>query len=229
MAASAVLLAKAAAIASTDKRGRTALLSLVAAVLLPFILVVFLILSFLDGTTTHNVSAVDLTFHGGELSAEVPEEYREYIEDMRRSFGTLDGLIAGVDNLEGGEIDANRVKSYFYALYFGEEQPSRRAQKEFLDCFLRYEERIREVKDEDGTTREETYIVAIFLTDQNEIQANLSDFLGEPLTDEDRSNAQRIYIIAVYGRVEPGSLEAGPEMCGENYEALLNEAVKYIG
>lgn len=229
MAASAVLLAKAAAIASTDKRGRTALLSLAAAVLLPFILVVFLLLSFLDGTTTHNVSAVDLTFHGGTLSAEVPEEYREYIEDIRRSFGTLDALIAGVDNLEGGEIDANRVKSYFYAIYFGEEQPSRRAQREFLDCFLRYEERTRVVENEDGTTREETYVVAIFLTDQNEIQANLSSFLEEPLADEDRFNAQRIYTIAVYGRVEPGSLEAGPAMGEEGYEALIREAVKYIG
>ena len=229
MAASAIFLAKAAAIASKDKRGRTALLSLTAAVLLPLILVVFLLLSFLDGTTTHNVSAVDLTFHGGALSAEVPGEYREYIEDMRRSFGTLDALIAGVDNLEGGEIDGNRVKSYFYAVYFGEEQPSRRAQREFLDCFLRYEERTRVMEDEDGTTREETYVVAIFLTDQNEIQANLSGFLKEPLTDEDCFNAQRIYTIAVYGRVEPGSLEAGPGMSGESYETLLNEAVKYIG
>ena len=85
------------------------------------------------------------------------------------------------------------------------------------------------MEDEDGTTREETYVVAIFLTDQNEIQANLSGFLKEPLTDEDCFNAQRIYTIAVYGRVEPGSLEAGPGMSGESYETLLNEAVKYIG
>ena len=151
---------------------------MIVAVFMPFILVTFIILSALDGTSTHNFSAVDLSFHGGALSGKVPEEYREYIEDIRKSFQNLDSLIAGVDNLEGGEIDANRVKAWFYALYFGEEQPSRRAQKAFLECFLRYEERTREVEEEDGSITEETYTVAIFLTDQEEICRNLESLLG---------------------------------------------------
>ena len=158
MAASAAitLAVKAAAVAVTDKRARTAIASVVVAVFLPFILMTFMILGALDGTSTHNFSAVDLSFHGGTLSEKVPEEYREYIEDIRKSFQNLDSLIAGVDNLEGGEIDASRVKAWFYALYFGEEQPSRRAQKDFLECFLRYEERTREVEEEDGSITEET-------------------------------------------------------------------------
>ncbi len=229
VSAALTLVAKAAAAAATDKRGRTALLSILVAVLLPFLLVTFLLLSLLDGTSTHNVSAVEHTFHEGSLSEQIPREYQGYIEDMRRSFQALDDLIARVDNLEGGEIDRNRVKAYFYAVYFGEEQPSRRAQREFLDCFLRYEERTRIVVNEDGTTREETYVVAIFLTDQNEICANLSSFLGTPLTDEGRANAQRIYTIAVYGKGGPGNLEAGPAMSEGSYEALIAEAVKYIG
>ena len=142
MAASAAitLAVKAAAVAVTDKRARTAIASVVVAVFLPFILMTFMILGALDGTSTHNFSAVDLSFHGGTLSEKVPEEYREYIEDIRKSFQNLDSLIAGVDDLEGGEIDASRVKAWFYALYFGEGQPSRRVQKDFLECFLRYEE-----------------------------------------------------------------------------------------
>ena len=164
--------------AATDKRARPAIASVVIAVFLPFILMTFIILSALDGTSTHNFSAVDLSFHGGTLSEKVPEEYREYIEDIRKSFQNLDSLIAGVDDLEGGEIDASRVKAWFYALYFGEVQPSRRAQKDFLECFLRYEERTREVEEEDGSITEETYTVAIFLTDQEEICRNLESLLG---------------------------------------------------
>ena len=135
MAASAAitLAVKAAAVAGTDKRARTAIASVVVAVFLPFILMTFMILGALDGTSTHNFSAVDLSFHGGTLSEKVPEEYREYIEDIRKSFQNLDSLIAGVDDLEGGEIDASRVKAWFYALYFGEGQPSRRVQKDFLE------------------------------------------------------------------------------------------------
>ena len=228
MAASAAitLAVKAAAVAVTDKRARTAVASVIAAVFLPFILMIFMILSALDGTSTHNFSAVDLAFHGGALSAEVPEEYREYIEDIRKSFQSLDSLIAGVENLEGGAIDASRVKSYFYALYFGVEQPSRRAQKAFLECFLRYEERTREVEEEDGSITEETYTVAIFLTDQEEICSNLESLLGRTLTMEERANAQRIYTTAVYGRVGPGSSEAGEAMGDGSYQALLAEAGK---
>ncbi len=136
-APAAILGVKAAALVVTDKRGRTAIASVIAAVFLSFILVIVMVMSLLDGTSTHNFSAVDLSFHGGTLSGEVPEEYRQYIEEIQRSFANLDSLIASVDNLEGREIDANRVKSYFYALYFGEDQPSRRAQKAFLECFLR--------------------------------------------------------------------------------------------
>lgn len=181
------------------------------------------------GRHQYNFSAVDLSFHGGVLPAEVPEEYREYIEDIRKSFQNLDGLIAGVENLEDGQMDASRVKSYFYALYFGEEQPSRRAQKAFVECFLRYEERIREVEEEDGSITEETYTVAIFLTDQEEICSNLKSLLGRTPTMEDRANAQRIYTMAVYGRVVPGSFEAGEAMGDGSFGALFAEATKYIG
>lgn len=231
MAASAAitLAVKAAAVAVTDKRARTAIASVIAAVFLPFILMIFMILSALDGTSTHNFSAVDLAFHGGALSAEVPEEYREYIEDIRNSFQSLDSLIAGVENLEGGSVDASRVKAYFYALYFGEEQPSRRVQNAFLECFLRYEERTREVEEEDGSITEETYTVAIFLTDQEEICSNLESLLGRTLTMEDRANAQRIYTTAVYGRVGPGSFEAGEAMGDGSFGALFAEATRYIG
>lgn len=232
MAASAAitLAVKAAAVAVTDKRGRTAIASVIAAVFMPFILVIVMVMSLLDGTSTHNFSAVDLSFHGGVLSSEVPEEYRQYIEDIRSSFQNLDSLIAGVEDLEDGEIDASRVKSYFYALYFGEEQPSRRAQKAFLECFLRYEERTREVEsEEEGGVTEETYMAAIFLTDQEEICKNLESLLGRTLSAENRANAQRIYTTAVYGRVGPGSLEAGEAMGDSSYQALLVEATRYIG
>ncbi len=231
MAASAAitLAVKAAAVAVTDKRARTAIASVIVAVFMPFILMTFIILSALDGTSTHNFSAVDLSFHGGTLSGKVPEEYREYIEDIRKSFQNLDSLIAGVDNLEGGEIDANRVKAWFYALYFGEEQPSRRAQKAFLECFLRYEERTREVEEEDGSITEETYTVAIFLTDQEEICRNLENLLGRSLAMETRANAQRIYTTAVYGRAASGNFAAGEAMGDGSYGALFAEASRYIG
>lgn len=46
---------------------------------------------------------------------------------------------------------------------------------------------------------------------------------------EDRANAQRIYTMAVYGRVVPGSFEAGEAMGDGSFGALFAEATKYIG
>ena len=63
MAAPAAIFAVKAAIAvATDKRGRTVIASVVAAVLLPFILVIVMLLSIMDGASSHNVSAVAQVF-----------------------------------------------------------------------------------------------------------------------------------------------------------------------
>ena len=64
-APAAVLAVKAALVAATDQRARTAVLSVMAAVLTPFILIIVVLLCTLSGTANHNNAAVDLTFHGG--------------------------------------------------------------------------------------------------------------------------------------------------------------------
>lgn len=253
-----------------NERGRTALASVIAAVLLPFILIVLVLIGLLDGASTHNVSVVDLTFHGGVISEKVPDEYRRYIEEMRGSFSVLDDLIDSVENLEDGDIDCNRVKSVFFSLYFGADQPSQRVQKEFLDCFLRYEERVlvtememvekelaadeNKQSDEDHSDTEEetlitteieaveeetiestekeeagTYLAAIFLTDMDEVKGNLEAFLGESLSDVQMENADRIYTLAVYGRVSTPGMIAGLAMGNENFQKVLAEGRKYIG
>ena len=78
MAAPAALLAVKAAVAvAVDKRGRNVIASVVAAVLVPFVLVIIMLLSIMDGTSSHNVSAVDQVFRDGIISSQVPEEYRK--------------------------------------------------------------------------------------------------------------------------------------------------------
>lgn len=67
MAAPAALLAVKAAVAvAVDKRGRNVIASVVAAVLVPFVLVIIMLLSIMDGTSSHNVSAVDQVFRGAD-------------------------------------------------------------------------------------------------------------------------------------------------------------------
>ena len=227
-APAAVLAVKAALVAATDQRAKTAVLSVVAAVLTPFILIIVVLLCTLSGTANHNNAAVDLTFHGGYLSSEMPAEYRMYIEKMRESFSDLDEMLTEINGMcEDGRVDDYRVKAIFYALFFGADQPrmSDEDYKTFADCFVTYEER----QDEDGNS----YTVAVPITNLETIYSNLESALNRVITPEDKSNAQRIYTQAKYGSAGGGEggngLPPGIAMGDGNFKALMEEATKYIG
>lgn len=224
-APAAVLAAKAALVAVTDKRGRTAVASVIAAVLTPFILIVVVLMSALSGTASHNNAAVKLAFHGGYLSSSLPADYRMYIEKMRESFSELDTVVSEVNEIaEDKTVDAYRVKSVFYSLFFGAEQPRMNDSdyQRFADCFVTYEER----EDEEG----ETYRVAIPISDMEIVYGNLASELGTAISVEDKTNAGRIYVLAKYGSVFPeGGLPLGAAMGDGSFSALITEASRYIG
>lgn len=128
---------------------------------------------------------------------------------MRDSFSLLDSGAAELDGqMEDGEsLDLTRVKAIFYALYFGEEQPSQRAHRQYLDCFVTYEERTRTVTqvDDEGNEVEveETYTVAIPIRDLSVVYESIRSVMGTEVTTEDQANATEIYYRILYGGPAP--------------------------
>ena len=211
MAVPVAAIAKAAAAVLTNEKTRKAVGWVIAAVLSPVILLIVLICCLVSGTADHNNSAVDLAFHGGAISAQVPAEYRQYIEDMRGSFGELDAAVSEITPLvESGSIDSTRMKAIFYSLFFGAEN-LRIDNKTFADCFVRYEERTRTVTDEDGNETEETYTVAVPIYDLATIYAQLEQALGRTITLENRTNAAQIYSRVLYGYGSPDDIGIGED------------------
>lgn len=203
--ATIALAVKAAIAAATDKRTWQTLAVIIATILTPFILIIVMITSLLSGTADHNNTAVQLTFHGGVIAGQVPEDYAEYIRDMRDSFTELDGVIAEITPMiEDGSLDSTQVKAIFYSLYFGADSLQGMYYRAFTDCFVRYEERTRTVTDEDGNETEETYTAAVPLDSLPEIYANLENSLGREITYENQANASEIYYRALYGTGAPG-------------------------
>ena len=192
---------RAAAAVFADEDTRRKLGWIVAAICSPLILTLALICSLLSGSAEHNNSAVLLCFNGGNIPGKTPAEYVAYIEDMRRSFTLLDSAIDAVNDMAEGEssLDGIRVKAVFYAIFFGEDTPSRRAHKQFVDCFVTYEERTRTITDEDGTETEESYIVAIPVADIAAVYGNLENTLHLEISVEQKSNADSIYSLVRYG------------------------------
>ncbi len=201
MAVPAAMLAKIAAVALSDDETRKKLGWILAALLAPILLLAAFFCSLLSGSVDHNNSAVLLCFHGGIIPDKTPAEYVAYIEDMRRSFTLLDSVIASVNDMTEGSdsLDGTRVKAVFYALYFGEDTPSKRVHKQFVDCFVTYEERTRTVTAEDGTTSEESYTVAIPITDMAEVYGNIESVLHLQISEEQKSNADSVYNLVRYG------------------------------
>ncbi len=109
-----------------------------------------------------------------------PAEYVAYIEDMRRSFTLLDDAIDAVNDMAEETATALTVSAsrlFSMPCFFGEDTPSRRAHKQFVDCFVTYEERTRTVTDEDGTETEESYTVAIPIADIAAVYGNIENVL----------------------------------------------------
>ena len=211
MAVPVAAIAKAAAAVLSNEKTRKAVGWIIAAILSPVILIIVLICCLVSGTADHNNSAVDLTFHGGALSAQVPVEYRQYIEDMRGSFGELDAAVSEITPMiESGSIDSTRMKAIFYSLFFGAEN-LRIDYKAFADCFVAYEDRTRTVTDEDGNETEETYTVAVPVFELSTVYAQLEQALGRTITHENRTNAAQIYSRVLYGYGSPDDLGIGED------------------
>ena len=221
-----------AALLAADKRTWKGAAVAIAAILTPFLLLVAVICSMLQGTANHNNAAVRLTFQGGNIPVTMPGEYKTYIQEMRSCFLKLDNAISAVEaEMEGGDsLDSVRVKAVFYVLYFGQDHLRLRsaAARSFVDCFVTYETRTRTVTeyDENGEPYEETetYTVAVPIHDLPAIYANVGGHVGRAVTFDDSANITEIYL-----RVRYDSFDVGADMSlegGNGTHDLIKELTK---
>ena len=198
-------LVRLAAAVLTSEKGRKTVGWVLAAILSPVILLVAFLCCVGSGTAEHNGAVISAVFYGTELSASVPAEYRAQLTQMRGSFAHLDAAMAEVNQkAEGNSLDPIQVKAVFFALCFGADALSQADAEAFVACFYETETRARE---ETG----ETYEVAVPLP-MEEVYAQLSVWRGRAVTEEERSNAVKIYSMVMgstgggtfNGAYEPG-------------------------
>lgn len=115
MSATVAAAVKAAIAILSNEEARKKVGWVIVAILSPLIVLVVLLCAILSGTSQHNVSAVELCFHGGSISSSATPEYRGYIEEMRNSFAQIDEVIAEINSQceDGKSLDDTRVKAIF--------------------------------------------------------------------------------------------------------------------
>ena len=205
-----VMAAKAAAAVLTNEKTRKAVGWIIVAILSPVIVIIAVIAALFTGGAQHNANVVELCFKGGYMPSNTPAEFRLNVESMQQGFAGLDAAIAEINGMaEGGQVDAIRVKSIYFTLFFGSGGSA--DSRVFADCFAWYEEREREVEikteDEDGETVTvtviEKYTVRIPLTSLPEIYSNLEAAIGRTITAEERNTAAEVYRYVLYGPNAP--------------------------
>lgn len=128
-----VVVLKAVATAATSKKGRNVLAVLIAAILMPIIIVILMICALVSGTENANQNLLDYSFKGVSISQDFTDEQRGAIENMREWLAELNTAIA--DNEEKYSLDGDMVRAVFYCLQFGTEIFEDFDYDEFCECF----------------------------------------------------------------------------------------------
>ncbi len=128
-----VVVLKAVATAATSKKGRNVLAVLIAAILMPIIIVILMICALVSGTENANQNLLDYSFKGVSISQDFTDEQRGAIENMRDWLAKLDTVIA--ENEDEYSLDGNMVRAVFYCLQFGKDIVADFDYNGFCECF----------------------------------------------------------------------------------------------
>lgn len=168
-----VVVLKAVAIAATSKKGRNILAVLIAAILMPIIIVILMICALVSGTESANQSLLDYSFKGVSISQDFTDEQRNAIENMRDWLAELDTAIA--ENEKEYSRDRDMVRAVFYCLQFGTEIAADFDYNSFCECF-------------DGLTMEQL----------DEALQNISEkFPQYSITENQKTAIQNVYLYLI--------------------------------
>lgn len=131
-----VIVVKALLLGATDKKTRNIFAIIIAAILVPFIAIILIILSFFGNLESANNSLLDYSFTDIKIPENFNVEQRTTIENMREQLAELDIVIA---EKEENSLDGNMVRAVFYSLEFGAETPEENENifdyERFCNCF----------------------------------------------------------------------------------------------
>lgn len=223
-----VLIGKITAAVLQNEKARKILGWIITAILSPLLLLLILMAAMLSGGASHNTAALKLCFEGGAIPPSMPMEYRVHIRDMRESFSLLEREAEKRnDRMEEDSLDTVRIQAVFYALYFGGEHPSRQLHRQFVDCFVRQEERTRVIVtvDEEGNEfeTEESYTVLLPIESLEEVYRNLSARMGLDVSDGQKDNADSIYNIVRFGYAGGESVTDAPFIGADGFCSPVGE------
>lgn len=190
-------------------------------ILSPFILIITMLFTTVHAVSEHNNQVIQTVFEQLPIPDTVPKDYKMYIESMQRNFIVLDKYINEIQmKVKEGSLDPMQIKALFFNNYFGESDNkiSDNTIKEFVECFVFYEERI--IKPNKVEDPVKTEIVAVIIGDIQKVIKNVSSVIGRKISAEQIKNFEKIYSMVNHGS---SASTAGD---GGYMKDLLKDAIK---
>lgn len=205
------LLAKAtASLLANTNEGKNAIKGFCIAIVSPFILVIVIICGIFSVGSSHNDDIVALVFGNATLSSDYPEEYAEEITSMKNKFTEIEEVI---ESLDIEFLDEMQIKSYFFALYFGQSASIDIA--EFVNHFVIGTRVIGSTENEDGTVENTLTYEDVAVTDMTLVYESIFNATGVEVTQAQKQNALEIYYRVKYGVIAPTYGEEFDDFIGD--------------
>lgn len=198
MALPAIVAKVSASLLANTNEGKNLLKGVCIAVVSPFVLVIIIICGIFSTGSDHNEDIVALVFSNVNLPSDYPAEYAEEITSMKNKFKEIEEVI---ETLEVDFLDEMQIKSYFFALYFGESASIDIS--EFVNHFVVGTRVIESGTDEEGNVENTLSYQNTAVTDMALVYASILEKTGYEVTQTQMQNALEIYYRVKYGVIAP--------------------------
>ncbi len=214
--------------ALTDKRGVTAIGTIILACTLVLLVPLLCIFVFLSATKTQ-YSIIDLSFNREHIPKELKRE-KEFIENMRIDFAKIDSELRTIDN---DNADRNFIKSVYYVLYSnGDINIYNDVYNEFVGVFFVRDVFVPETEEqslegENEGLENEPIVTYTYITDKEIIYNKFNIGLKK------QKQIEIIYSYITTGNIPIGisnlSGLSADALKDKDFKNLMEEATKYIG
>lgn len=166
-----------------SEEGRKLLKKIIIIIISPLIILMLLFSGIGSATAEHNNNLIEILFHNKDISSNTPDDYKNYILQIKEYFDDIDSEIKKFESVKG-RFDNTLIKSILFSYLINNEVVTDISINDYLNNFY--------------TTSDDESFNIVVLLNINEILVNVSNYFNyDFLSHQDEIN--EIYNVALTG------------------------------
>ena len=166
-----------------SEEGRKLLKKIIIIIISPLIILMLLFSGIGSATAEHNNNLIEILFHNKDISSNTPDDYKDYILQIKEYFDDIDSEIKKFESVKG-RFDNTLIKSILFSYLINNEVVTDISINDYLKNFY--------------TTSDDESFNIVVLLNINDILVNVSNYFNyDFLSHQDKIN--EIYNVALTG------------------------------